>query len=91
MRSLIEIAFAILKNRFRRLKYVYHKDIATMTSTVITACIMHNRCIMSNDELDEILDGGDGKVPHMQPNLQNYNADSQEDGARKRLQIARNL
>ena len=52
IRSLVERAFALLKNRFRRLKYLDQKDVTTMISTIITACVIHNLCIMSNDELD---------------------------------------
>ena len=46
---------------------------------------------MSNDELDGNFAMYDGDIPQLQPHVQNYDANAQQDGARKRLQIARNL
>ena len=88
---MVERAHAILKGRFRRLKYLDQKDITTMTSTVITACIIHNLCIMSNDELVKVMEVGDGNVPQMMTNVHNYDPNAQQAGACKILQIAHNL
>ena len=51
-----------------------------MISTIITACVIHNLCIMSNDELDGNFVMYDGDIPQLQPHVQNYDANAQQDG-----------
>jgi hypothetical protein len=91
IRSTVERAFAVLKGRFPRLKYINQKDIETMIATILTACVIHNICIWNNDELEDALSVVDEVVPQIQPNAQNYDGNAQQEGACKRLRIARTL
>lgn len=53
MRQVVERAFALLKGRFRRLKYL-HMSIADLIPSVILACcVLHNLCL---EECDDIID-----------------------------------
>ena len=61
-RMVIERAFALLKGRFRRLKYVDMDRLEDLPDMVLAACTLHNICIMSEDDIDDFLneDGDDG-------------------------------
>ena len=49
-RSVIERSFALLKGRFRRLKFL-DMDIKYIPATVIACCVLHNVCLKeSNDD-----------------------------------------
>ncbi|KAK0131595.1 Protein ANTAGONIST OF LIKE HETEROCHROMATIN PROTEIN 1 [Merluccius polli] len=48
-RVAIEHAFGIMKAKFRRLKCLHMKDVATVT----TCCILHNICLDPGDHFDE--------------------------------------
>ena len=90
-RQVIERAFALLKRRFRRLKYLNMKSEMNMCQTVVCTCILHNICILQNDRLDDIMnvdpDDGDGRgQQNVYPWLQN---DAQ--GALKRIQITNGM
>lgn len=52
-RVAIERAFALLKNRFRRLYYVEMKRPDNIVLAVMTACVLHNVCLMWGDVLEE--------------------------------------
>ncbi|KAJ8913394.1 hypothetical protein NQ315_008787 [Exocentrus adspersus] len=52
-RQIIERSFALLKGRFRRLKYLDMNRIDWVPATVIAACVMHNICITFNDSYIE--------------------------------------
>ncbi|XP_066589982.1 putative nuclease HARBI1 [Prorops nasuta] len=49
-RTVIERAFGILKNRFRKLKYIYMYNTEMIPLVIITSCILHNICIKNEDE-----------------------------------------
>ena len=92
IRCNVERAFGILKGRFPRLRFIYQKDIKTIVHTVISACILHNICIISRDENLDFLN--DNVVPT--PDFNNlhreeYDQNVLEDGAIKRLRIAHQL
>lgn len=89
IRVTVENAFGILKGRFVRLKYINQKKIETIVSTIVTACVLHNICILNNEGFDDLLH--EENVPQPRPNLQNFNANAQEQAAVKRLTIARRL
>uniref|UniRef100_A0A8W8HP13 DDE Tnp4 domain-containing protein n=1 Tax=Magallana gigas TaxID=29159 RepID=A0A8W8HP13_MAGGI len=90
-RQVIERAFALLKGRFRRLKYLNIKKEMDMCQTVVCTCILHNICILQNDRLDNIFnvdsddEDGQGHV-NVYPWLQN---DAQ--GTLKRIQITNRM
>lgn len=59
MRQVVERAFALLKRRFRRLKYL-HMSVAELIPYVILACcVLHNLCLEGyNDNLDDFIEEG---------------------------------
>lgn len=56
-RSIVERAIAMLKSRFRCLKFFDIKDIEWATKYILACCILHNICILQNDvmEIEEIV------------------------------------
>ena len=55
-RVVIERAFALLKGRFRRLKYVDMSRIDIIPKMIIACCVLHNLCIDGCDLLDDVFD-----------------------------------
>ncbi|XP_066589549.1 putative nuclease HARBI1 [Prorops nasuta] len=54
-RMVVERAFGYLKGRFRRLKFFSeYSDIDFVTDITIAACVLHNICISSNEDLNNI-------------------------------------
>jgi hypothetical protein len=51
-RVLIKNSFGMLKSRFRRLQHIDMVDIEYIIKAVIAACILHNLCILNEDEID---------------------------------------
>uniref|UniRef100_A0A0A1XJN3 Putative nuclease HARBI1 n=2 Tax=Zeugodacus cucurbitae TaxID=28588 RepID=A0A0A1XJN3_ZEUCU len=50
-RIVVENAFGALKGRFRRLlKFTERRDLCSISNLVASACIIHNICIMVNDD-----------------------------------------
>lgn len=58
-RVLIENAFAYLKGRFRRLKFMETVRLDLIVLLVVSACIMHNICILQGDLPEEIVENID--------------------------------
>lgn len=56
IRVVIENAFALLKGRFRRLKYLETVRLDLICLLVMSACILHNVCILNGDEAEDIVD-----------------------------------
>lgn len=54
-RCIIENAFALLKGRFRRLKYLEIRRMNLISIFIISGCILHNICILNGDLPDDIL------------------------------------
>lgn len=48
-RQVIERAFALLKGRFRRLKYLDMNRVDLIPATVLAACVVHNMCLDHRD------------------------------------------
>lgn len=57
-RQVIEIAFALLKGRFRRLKYVDMNRTDLIPATVLAACVLHNICINCDSINEEYIQEG---------------------------------
>ena len=86
-RVLIENAFGTIKNRFRRLKCIELKDITYIVKTIVSACIIHNLCILNQDEMPDEEDDqencDDGNV--------NLDVNANAQGIMKRQIITQNL
>ena len=85
----IERAFALLKGRFPRLKYVDCNTIQAIVNVIECACYLHNICIYHADEVADMIDDmdqddddDDGVVPHNQ---------QERNGDLKRTLITRQL
>ncbi|KAK3107692.1 hypothetical protein FSP39_020061 [Pinctada imbricata] len=55
----IERAFGHLKGRFRRLKEVTLHDPKDVAQRIMAACILHNFCVINNEELEEFMDSSE--------------------------------
>lgn len=90
IRSKVERAFGLLKGRFTRLQNIYQRDIKTIVNTIITSCVLHNICLVNDDEFEIQLSDQEDQVPDM-PNRLNFDDHDQEFAALKRITIARNF
>ncbi|XP_067121836.1 putative nuclease HARBI1 [Centruroides vittatus] len=52
-RIVIERSFALLKGRFRRLKYFDANKTSMLPLYILSACVLHNICLMAGDDFDE--------------------------------------
>ncbi|PAA89482.1 hypothetical protein BOX15_Mlig018847g3, partial [Macrostomum lignano] len=87
-RQVVERAFGQLKARFRRLRYIYQRDVPSICYTIVAACTLHNICILKNEasfeeDLDDLID--DYQDDQLAP--QNNNQTTQQ----KRWAIAESL
>ena len=88
-RVVIERAFAQLKGRFRRLKFLENIHVETSVEIIICCCVLHNIAILEHDFLDEILEqDGDNNQFNRNPFPVN---DEEAAGALKLDNIARHL
>ena len=58
-RMAIERAFALLKGRFRRLKYVDIDRLEDVPDIILATCTLHNICIMSENDIEHFVDSDD--------------------------------
>lgn len=65
-RCTIERALALLKNRFRRLKYLDMTRVDLVPQVIIACCILHNMCLTNGDILDDSTDTIDCDHTHVQ-------------------------
>ncbi|KAI4455225.1 hypothetical protein MML48_9g00015993 [Holotrichia oblita] len=49
----IENTFGLLKSRFRQLLQIQMDDVDKMAKFILSCCVLHNLCIMTNDYLEE--------------------------------------
>ncbi|XP_033758071.1 putative nuclease HARBI1 [Pecten maximus] len=89
-RQVIERAFALLKGRFRKLRYLNCKSIRTTCDIVTAACVIHNICIIQNylDGIEELM-----AVDELQTDDDNVINERENShlGITKRLQITNSL
>ncbi|XP_062572772.1 putative nuclease HARBI1 [Saccostrea cucullata] len=72
-REVIERAFGMLKNRFRRLYRFEMLDLTLLVNNVLAACVLHNICISEDD--------GDLPIEPQQPNAaENFDDTFARDG-----------
>ena len=90
-RIAIEQAFAALKGRFRRLKYIDMDSTSVISDVVLTACTFHNVCILGEDNLEDFIEDieEDGRQIHDADNYARVQIDTE--GKRKRQRIADEL
>lgn len=59
MRQIIERAFALLKGRFRRLKYLHMSCIDLIPYVILACCVLHNICLEGcEDDIDDFICDG---------------------------------
>lgn len=63
-RCTVERAFALLKGRFRRLKYLDMKHLEDVVQVVMTCCIFHNICLMNDTDVDLFVSRDDLDEPN---------------------------
>ncbi|CAI6353400.1 unnamed protein product [Macrosiphum euphorbiae] len=51
----IELSFGLLKGRWRRLLYLNVTNISRAPNIILACCVLHNFCLVNDDELDEIV------------------------------------
>lgn len=88
IRSTVERAFGLLKGRFTRLHHINQNEMKGIVQTVVTGCILHNICIINNDNFQELLN--EDPVPQL-AGAENFDENQILQGSVKRLQIARAL
>jgi DDE superfamily endonuclease len=64
-RCTIERAFALLKGKFRRLKYLDMNDLDAVPQVIISACVLHNVILQSDRDSDQSLDELEAEVNHV--------------------------
>lgn len=60
-RQVIERAFALLKGRFRRLKYLHMNRVNVIPKTILACCVLHNICL---NKMDEEIDDDDEDIEY---------------------------
>jgi hypothetical protein len=56
-RQVVERAFGHLKGRFRRLQDIPLHNCGEICQMILAACILHNLCIITDDEVEEYITG----------------------------------
>jgi len=59
MRQVVDRAFALLKGRFRRLKYLHMSMAELIPYVILACCVLHNLCLQGcNDRVDDFINEG---------------------------------
>ena len=86
-RVAIERSFALLKGRYRRLKYMDMNDIARICSVIMACCVLHNHCVLHEDVDEDFMDETDINDLHLGDNLNMSREREDENAKLKREQI----
>jgi hypothetical protein len=88
IRQNVERAIGLIKNRFRRLLEFNCQNVQNSCLLIMTACTLHNLCILSGEEIEEYLEvtQPDDEVPNYGPIYPNHYA-----GTLRRNQIVQQL
>lgn len=92
-RQTIERAFALLKGRFRRLKYLDMSRVDLIPATILACCVLHNICLQNIDDIENyILEGreNDQDIEDFEENEQDgdQREDNDDEGEAKRNYFA---
>lgn len=93
-RQVIERAFALLKGRFRRLKYLDMNRTDLIPATILAACVIHNMCIDHEDtNIEEYINEGMQVDDNMDENIRGpvQNCHEEISGSQKRDALAEYL
>lgn len=93
-RQVIERGFALLKGRFRRLKYLDMNRTDLIPATILAACVIHNMCIDHKDtNIEEYINEGMEVDDNMDENIRNpvQNCYEEINGSEKRNILAQYL
>jgi hypothetical protein len=69
VRQVVERAIGMLKGRFRRLRSIYCHDPEDICHYIIAACVLHNLCILSDEDIGDMFDDGNDNNPNNYPAL----------------------
>lgn len=88
-RVVIENAFGLLKGWFRRLKYLKTIRLDLISLLIVSACILHNICILNEDLPEELIDEIEWRDIRTQDNfIVNINEEQENNAAMlKRIEI----
>ena len=89
LRIQVEIAIGMLKGRFRRLKYLESLSIENICGVILSACILHNICIL-NEDIEEMLVNNNA-VPVAYIQHQVLAPNQRDQGTAKRIRIMNQL
>ena len=72
---MVERAIGHMKGRFRRLREIYSPDLSHICNFIMAGCVMHNLCILHEDDVESFIDinqvdAGNNYV-NIYPNAQN--------------------
>lgn len=83
VRQVIERSFALLFGRFRRLRYLDMNRIDWMPAVILACCVLHNICIIGNDDNLEayIVEGEEVRIRNEILNDVNGNRNNDENAA----------
>lgn len=73
-RQCVERANALLKGRFRRLQKLYCHNVEDICKVVMAACVLHNLCIICEDEIEQFIDMNQAQDINNYPNIFANNA-----------------
>ena len=85
-RQVVERCIGLLKGRFRRLREITLHILEDIVQNIISGCILHNLCILRNDNIGQFMDDVD-EDPNQYQNI--FNAAIT--GMEKRQQLVNNL
>lgn len=74
-RQVVERTIGHLKGRFRRLLSIYIFDVSAIAKIIHAACILHNICIVSGDELADFIVQDEDQHPNNFRNVFGNDAD----------------
>ena len=84
-RQVIERAFGLLKGRWRKLFYLGMLCQKKIVSVIVAACVLHNFCLMSEENYDEFLQGDLNRLDNVGHDDINEQVNNQVAGVKRDL------